>query len=262
MINAYPHGSVYVAKRSDNVPMLPALSVKIPTACCGEDTDDFVTRTSKRIVIPGSCGEGVFRTTQCAREMKYDAEEITIMEGDNSFKDSLVLPRNKTLELYSDLVYHFACVGNTGGQWFRQALLVVVIAATMVFGITDPALSEESTTSNAISANTDHLNFMPPLGAALQARSGVILFSNSPSSFFGNLFNEKIRSLDEGEKFLVRDVLIYPGVGGNQIWLKITPSDNSECSNVSEECWALYGIQPEPDNQGGDWNFLANRGQN
>lgn len=166
-----------------------------------------------------------------------------------------LLPGNRSLRLLATTCCRSNVAWKDRNREDIRALFVLVLAAIATLTISLPAKSQEHGFGNIGDFSTNPLQFAPDQGTRLTPRSGVSIFSDSPSRFFGNMFNEEIRPLKEDEAFRVEDVLIYPGIGGNQIWLRLSPEKNGECSAELSECWALYGIQPKTENPH-IWNFV------
>lgn len=87
----------------------------------------------------------------------------------------------------------------------------------------------------------------PPLqGASIQPNSSVTVYSNRPSRLLGNTFNRQLGKFDPSISLHVDEIVVVPGVAGNQLWLKVSPTDLVDKSLAPEACsstgcWSYYG---------------------
>jgi hypothetical protein len=84
-------------------------------------------------------------------------------------------------------------------------------------------------------------NLSQDVGKIVRPTAEVTLYQGAPSRWTGNLFNSKAEIALPESELRITDVEIYPGLGGNQVWIEVKSSDSGANSCVDSSCWAFYG---------------------
>ena len=158
-------------------------------------------------------------------------------------------------QMLTYVLRHSIATWNVSAKEHSKVLVVAFVTAIAASSISPSSMSQERSPRNLANIGSNPFHYSPNEGTKLTARPDVSVYPRAPSKFLGNLFNGEIRRLNEGETYRVKEVLIYPGFGGNQIWLKLAPEKTGGCTPKLSECWALYGLQPKTDDSLAIWNF-------